>query len=643
MSSRKLLPLLAVLVVACGSSENGPLAPAPTAPTTKTFVPATASAPPATPASAAPTLADARKFYDDVDAHLRTLWVAAQRSAWVNETYITDDTDDLATRAQEASMAYLAEKIPASRKFDAVLAPNASPPPPEDLARMHHNLRFSTGLPAPLDAKERAELAGLSVQLTSMYGKGKYCPERLKNEKDEKRRCLNLDDLEKILHESRKWDELTDAWTGWHSIARPMREKYARYVTLLNEGAKAIGFDDVGQLWRSFYDMPPEKFAEEMERLWQQVKPLYDELHCYVRGKLRKTYGKDRVPEHGPIPAQTLGDMWAQEWTNVYPLVEPYPGQAKIDVTPRLVAKKIDEKGMVRIGESFFVSLGFDALPKTFWERSLFARPADRDVVCHASAWDVAYADDLRLKMCVKITEDDLLTIHHELGHDYYFHSYHTLPMLFQDGANDGFHEAIGDAIALSVTPSYLKSIGLLATVPKNDKAAMDVMMKRALGKIAFLPFGRLMDQWRWDVFSGKTPPSKYNESWWALREKFQGVSPPVARSEADFDPGAKFHIASSTPYARYFLAAIYQFQFHRAMCKLAGFTGPLSECSIFGSKAAGEKLKAMLSLGSSKPWPEALKVLSGETSADASAMLEYFAPLEKWLKEENKGEKCGW
>jgi peptidyl-dipeptidase A len=498
-------------------------------------------------------------------------------------------------------------------------------------------------LPAPLDAKERAELARLSVDLTSMYGKGKYCPERLQKEKDEKKRCLNLDDLEKIIHESRKWDELTDAWTGWHSISRPMREKYARYVTLMNEGSKAIGFDDVGKLWRSFYDMPEEKFAAEMERLWQQVKPLYDELHCYVRGKLRKHYGKEKIGEKAPIPAQILGDMWAQEWGNIFSLVEPYPGEAKVDVTKKLEAKKLDEKAMVRIGEKFFVSLGLDQLPDTFWERSLFKRPDDRDVVCHASAWDVAYDDDVRLKMCVKINEEDLLTIHHELGHDYYFHYYHKLPILFQDGANDGFHEAIGDAIALSVTPAYLHGIGLLDTVPKNEKAALDVMMKRALDKVAFLPFGRMMDQWRWDVFSGKTPPTEYNAHWWALRKQFQGVDAPVPRSEADFDPGAKFHIASSTPYARYFLAAIYQFQFHRALCRAAGFTGPLSECSIYGSKAAGDKLRAMLALGSSKPWPEALKVLSGETEADAGAMLEYFAPLQKWLKEQNKDQQCGW
>ncbi|GAC1544766.1 MAG: M2 family metallopeptidase [Polyangiales bacterium] len=648
MNPRRILfsALATLTVAACGAEPSGGPAPAtPTSPpsTTTTTTTTASSTSGSAAATSGPTLDDAKKFYATVDAELRKRWVAAQKATWVNETYITDDTDDLATLAQESSMAYLGEAIPASRKFDAVLSTSANPQPPADLARMHHNLRLSTTLPAPLDAVKRKELAALSVQLTSMYGKGKYCPARLAKEKDEKKRCLTLDDLEKTLATSRKYDELLDAWTGWHSISPPMREKYARYVGLANEGAKAIGFEDVGQLWRSMYDMPPEQFAAEMERLWQQVKPLYDELHCYVRGKLRKQYGKDKVPDKGPIPAHLLGNMWAQEWADVYSMVEPYPGQGSIDVVAKMKAKKLDEKGVVKIAEGFFTSLGMDPLPATFWERSLFKRPADRDVVCHASAWDVTYDGDLRIKMCVQINGTDLLTAHHELGHDYYYMQYHTLPILFQDGANDGFHEAIGDAIALSATPGYLKKIGLLDVAPNNPKAEVNVLMKRALEKVAFLPFGRMLDQWRWDVFSGKTQPAQYNAAYWALREKYQGVSAPVPRSEQDFDPGAKFHVASSTPYARYFLAAIYQFQFHRALCKAAGYTGPLDGCSIYESKAAGAKLKAMLALGSSKPWPEALATLSGETAADATAMLEYFAPLRKFLQEQNKGETCGW
>jgi len=455
---------------------------------------------------------------------------------------------------------------------------------------------------------------------------------------------MHLEELEKVLSTSRDPAVLAEAWTGWHDTARPQRDRFKRYVSLANEGAKEIGFDDVGALWRSGYDMKPADFEADVERLWGQVKPLYDELHCYARAKLRAKYGKDRVPEHGLIPSEYLANMWAQSWEDEFDLLAPYKGEPSLDVGKALVAKKVDAKGMVKIGESFFTSLGLDPLPASFWQRSMFTRPRDRDVVCHASAWDVTWSDDLRIKMCIEPTTDDLVTIHHELGHDFYFSQYYKLPILFQTtGANDGFHEAIGDTIALSVTPQYLKDRGLLATLPKGEKSRIDALMKKALEKVAFLPFGLLIDKWRWDVFSGKTPDAQLDASWWALKAKYQGVAPPEARTEGDFDPGAKFHVASSTPYIRYFLAFVYEFQFHRALCKAAGWTGPLDQCSIYGSKAAGEKLRAMLALGESKPWQDAMEVVTGERKADASAILEYFEPLRAWLKDQIKDEKCGW
>jgi peptidyl-dipeptidase A len=389
--------------------------------------------------------------------------------------------------------------------------------------------------------------------------------------------------------------------------------------------------------------MSAEDFGKDIERLWTEVKPLYDELHCYVRAKLRGRYGKDKVPEHAPIPSHLLTNMWAQEWGDLLDLATPYKNEPPLDVTKKLVAGGYDAKKMVKLGEQFFLSLGFEKLPDEFWTRSLFTRPKDREVVCHASAWDVTYSGDLRIKMCVQINEQDLVTIHHELGHDFYFQRYFKLPVLFQQGANDGFHEGIGDTLALAVTPGYLKGVGLLDQVPANDHGRINQQMKIALGKIAFLPFGYLIDKWRWDVFSGKTPKEKYNEAWWSLKTKYQGVSRPVPGTEDDFDPAAKYHVASSTPYIRYFLAAIYQFQFYRALCKAAGHTGPIDTCSFYGNKDAGQKLIAMLSLGASKPWQEALAVLNGETKADATAILDYFAPLRAFLKEENKSEQCGW
>ena len=413
-------------------------------------------------------------------------------------------------------------------------------------------------------------------------------------------------------------------WRGWHAIAPPIRPLFRRYVELGNKGARELGFRDTGAMWRSKYDMPPEAFPAEMDRLWNQVRPLYLSLHAYVRAKLREKYG-DVVPASGPIPAHLLGNMWAQEWENIYPLVAPKDADPGYDLTAILKAKHTQPLDIVRYGEHFFTSLGFAPLPKTFWERSLFLKPRDREVVCHASAWDVDQADDVRIKTCIEITAEDFSTIHHELGHNFYQRAYDQQPFLFRDSANDGFHEAIGDTIALSVTPEYLQKIGLLESVPDSSKD-LGLLLHKALEKIAFLPFALMIDKWRWQVFSGEIPPEKYNEAWWQLRLKYQGVAPPVERTEADFDPGAKYHVPANMPYARYFLADILQFQFHRALAQVAG-----------------DRLNAMLAMGLSEPWPRALEALTGQKEMDATAILDYFAPLKRWLDEQNSGKPVGW
>ncbi len=577
-----------------------------------------------------PTAKDAQAFVDKLNVDLRRLWTKQATAEWIKSTYITDDTEKNAATINEEVLEYTAQAIKDAAKFTGLKLP-------ADTARMLHLLRVSSSLVSPVDPKERTEMAGISAKLEGLYGKGKWCGA------DGKGKCRDLGELTEVMAKSRTYDELLDAWAGWHTISREMRPLYQRFVELANKGARSVGFGDSGAMWRSAYDMTPDAFERETDRLWQQVRPLYEDLHCKVRSELGKTYGKDKVPTDGPIPAHLLGNMWAQEWANVYPLVEPYKGVASLDVNAALVAQKYDALRLVKLGESFFTSLGLDPLPKTFFERSQFTKPRDRDVVCHASAWDVSYNDDLRIKMCIKINEEDLITIHHELGHDYYFHYYYKLPVLFQQGANDGFHEAIGDALTLSITPAYLKQLNLISAVPSDQKGLINFQMKTALEKIAFLPFGKLIDQWRWDIFSGKTRPEDYNKAWWELRKKYQGVAPPVPRTEADFDPGAKYHIPSNVPYTRYFLARILQFQFHRALCQAAGHKGPLHECSIYGNKAAGDKLRQMLELGASKPWPEALYAMTGSRELDASAILEYFTPLQAWLKDQNKGAKCGW
>jgi peptidyl-dipeptidase A len=491
-------------------------------------------------------------------------------------------------------------------------------------------LKLSLTLPAPKDPKERNELTKLAASMEGEYGKGKYCPD------GENGKCLSLPDLEQIMGNSRDPEELKKAWVGWHQIAIPIRKEYVRFVELSNKGASEMGFKDTGAMWRSKYDMEPDAFAAEMERLWQQVKPLYDSLYTYTRRKLSEKYGPTIVPLDKPIPAHLLGNMWAQGWSNIYPLLAPADADRGYDLTQNLKAKNTDYKQMVRYGEGFFTSVGFDPLPPSFWERSMLIKPADREVVCHASAWDIDYEKDVRLKMCISINEEDFSVVHHELGHNYYQMAYSGKPFLFRDSANDAFHEAIGDTIALSVTPPYLKQLGLIDKVPEQ-RADIGFLLNRALDKVAFLPFGYLVDQWRWKVFSGEVKPENYNQAWWDLREKYQGIVAPVPRSEQDFDPGAKYHVPANTPYARYFLAAILQFQFHRALCREAGFNGPLYQCSIYGNKKAGEKLKAMLAMGASEPWPAALKAMTGEDKMDATAIIDYFAPLKAWLDEQNK------
>jgi peptidyl-dipeptidase A len=523
-------------------------------------------------------------------------------------------------------MAYITKTAPEVTRFEKLDLP-------APVRRKLKLLKLSLSLPAPRDPAKRAELARIATFMEGTYGKGKYCPQRLKG------KCLTLGQMTTILAKSRKFDELLDLWRGWRTISVPMRGKYRRYVELANEGARELGFADLGALWRSRYDITPAEFEAEVDRLWNQVKPLYMDLHCHVRAKLRQRYGKARVPDRGPIPAHLLGNMWGQEWSNIFDLVAP-KRERGLNLERALKAKRVDERQMVRYGEDFFVSLGLDKLPATFWERSMFRKPRDREVVCHASAWDVDYVQDLRIKMCIKINDEDFTVVHHELGHNYYQYYYRHLPPLFRDSANDGFHEALGDTIALSVTPSYLKQLGLLRRLPKDS---LNPLMKRALDKVAFLPFGLLIDKWRWDVFSGKIKPDEYNKRWWELRTRYQGIIPPVTRSERDFDPGAKYHIPANVPYTRYFLAAILQFQFHRALCKVAGHQGPLHTCSTYGNKRVGERLRKMMAMGLSRPWPEALKVLTGEEQMDASAILSYFQPLHEWLKEQNKTRTCGW
>ena len=565
------------------------------------------------------TPAEAHQFLKVTEEKFDKLSLDGNRAAWVAQNFITEDTEALTAYFGEQQLDESGKAALAARRFNGVKMP-------ADDERKVKLLQLTLMLSDP---KERQAYADANAKLNAAYGKAKYCP-------TDGRACMPLGELEKTLATSRDPKALLDAWSGWHQQSPSYKKLYTDYVELSNKGAREMGYADTGALWRSGYDMKPEEFSAEMERIWQQVEPLYDSLHTYARYKLRETYGPDVVPLTGPIPAHLFGNMWSQSWDNIYPLLMPATGASKFDLTKVLEERKTSAKEMVQYGERFYTSLGMPKLPATFYERSLLEKPRDREVVCHASAWQLDGKDDVRIKMCIRPTEEEFAVIHHELGHIYYDLAYKNQSNLFRTGANDGFHEAIGDTIALSITPNYLKKVGLMNEEP-DPNADIGVLLKRALAKVAFLPFGYSVDKWRWDVYSGKTKPADYDKSWWQLREQYMGVKRPLPMLPDGFDAGAKYHVAADVPYARYFLAHLLQFQFHRALCKEAGFTGPLHQCSIYGSEKAGKKLWSMLEMGTSKPWPEALKAATGEDRIDGQALLDYFAPLKVWLDEQNK------
>ncbi len=580
--------------------------------------------------AAAQTAADAQKFVAGAEAQLSTYSDYAARVAWVNATYITDDTDALAARSGAEGTLLSVKLAKEAARF------NTTPGLDFDTRRKLDFLKQGIVLPAPSTPGAAEDLAVITTRLQSTYGKGKGTF---------KGKETSGNDIEALMGTTRDPELTKEMWASWHKVGQPMRADYIRMVEIANQGAKELGFADTGAMWRSGYDMPADDFARLIDTLLAEVNPLYSDLHCYTRMKLNAKYGDAVQPKTGPIRADLLGNMWAQDWSEIYDVVAPAgAGDIGYDVGELLKAKDYDPVKMVRAGEGFYSSLGFAPLPDTFWTRSMITKPADREVVCHASAWDVDNKDDLRIKMCTKVNSSDFVTIHHELGHNYYQRAYNKQPLLYLNSANDGFHEAIGDFVALNVTPDYLVKIGLLdaAKVPDPSKD-IGLLLRQAMEKVPGMPWTALVDKWRWGVFSGATPPSEYNRAWTDLRLKYQGIVPPVARTEADFDPGAKYHIPGNTPYARYFLARVLQFQFYQAACRQAGWKGPLHRCSIYGDKAVGAKLDAMLAMGASKPWPEALQAFTGTKQMSGKPMLAYFAPLQAWLKVQNKGQQCGW
>ena len=618
---------------------------------------------PASSTPAAPAGETADQFVARVNAEYRTLSAEFNSAQWLSNTYINSDSELLAAKANERWLTTLNGWIEQSRRFEG------QPMSPQT-ARALKLLKLMTAMPAPRDPKQLEELTRIATRMEGTYGAGKYCTGQ-----GEAATCRDIGQLSEVLAKSRDYDAQLDAWQGWHTTSQPMRKDYTRFVELVNTGAKEMGFADAGEMWRSGYDMSPVELAAETDRLWNQMKPLYEQLHCYARGRLDTTYGKQRGEvAGGMLPAHLMGNLWQQDWGNLWDILQPYKGVGELDINSSLrriaddnlsreldkpgddegseaartfmsqrAAKLTTAKAMTARAEDFYVSLGMPKLPASYWEKSQFIKPLDREVMCHASAWDLDMAGDVRTKMCIVPNEEELTTIYHELGHIYYDLAYNKQPPLFQNAAHDGFHEAIGDTIVLAMTPKYLASVGLVGAQQQGQEALVNAQMRMALAKVAFLPFGLMIDRWRWGVFDGSIKPGEYNKAWWELKAKYQGVAPATPRGEEFFDAGAKYHVPANTPYTRYFLSHILQFQFYKALCDASGFKGPLYECSFYGSKEAGARYWAMLSKGASQPWPQTMKELTGSEKMDASAVLEYFAPLQDWLKQQNAGQACGW
>nr|WP_242108594.1 M2 family metallopeptidase [Luteimonas aquatica] len=602
----------------------------------------------------------ADEFIARVNREYKEMYPEFTSSQWLSSTYINDDTKLLAAKGNERFLTQLKRWLEQAKRFEGQKMSPAT-------ARAINLLKLGTSMPPPKDPAKLTELTAIATDLEGQYGAGTWC-----RDKSDPKSCRQLGDLEEVLRNSRDYDEQLQAWQGWHTIAQPMRGEYQRFAELVNEGARDMGYADAGEMWRSGYDMSPTEFAAETDRLWGQVKPLYEQLHCYARTKLEAKYPDKGSVAGGLLPAHLMGNMWQQDWSNLWPMLVPFPDAGDLNITATLEKQyqaglndlliqenetmpaereadivhraQLDQaRRMTERAQDFYTSLGMPKLPASYWEKSQLIKPRDRDVVCHASAWDMNMSGDVRTKMCIKPNEEDFTTIYHELGHIYYDLAYNKQPPLFQNGANDGFHEAIGDTIVLAMTPRYLQSIGLVGEQKENQEALINSQMRMALAKVSFLPFGLMIDRWRWGVFDGSIKPGDYNKAWWRLKAQYQGVAPATPRGEEFFDPGAKYHVPGNTPYTRYFLSHILQFQFYKALCDASGYKGPLYACSFYGNKVAGQKFWAMLDKGASQPWQSTMRELTGNGKLDAAPMLEYFAPLQTWLKQQNEGRTCGW
>jgi peptidyl-dipeptidase A len=581
---------------------------------------------------------DISEWINAMDAELRTRESKLAYSNWDYVTNLTDVNRKKLEPVQNEFDSWFAAQVKTARAYRAIQHQICN----STASRLLKRIVYYSSVPRPNSATTAELINHLTNTMASTYGTATI---------SKAGKIYRLDpELTQIMASSRDYDELLWAWIGWHNVTgRPMREPYIELVRDMSEAARDNGFNNIGESWQ-MADFETLELELILDDLFAKIKPFYELLHAYVRRKLKDAYPQADIRHGGYIPAHLLGNMWGQQWTSIFDLVVPYSDVPQLDITESLEHDGYTPPIMFRTAEKFFTSLGFEPMTKEFWARSVIVRPNDgRELDCHGSANDFFTDKDFRIKMCTEVTAEDFQTVHHEMGHIEYFMAYRNQPALFRAGANAAFHEAIGDTVALSAsTPAHLRAIGLVDESKKRSKHELyrqeiNFLMLMALQKVAFLPFAYLVDKWRYAVFRGDVTADNYNQAWWKMREDYQGLKAPVPRTEADFDPGAKYHIPTNVPYSRYFLSFIGQFQFHESLCELAEHEGPLHRCDIYKSTKAGDRLKSVLSLGASQPWPEVMTQFTGQPQFKVDSILRYFKPLISWLKRANIGSTIGW
>jgi len=580
-------------------------------------------------------------FIQTAEEELRQSAVRSTFASWNYESNITDATQKVSDRATEAASLLTKKLGKEAQKFDIAQIQNLD-------VKRKLKLMKNIGT-AALPKQQLKEF----IELTTNMGKAYSTAKVLDRETGQK--SLSLEpELTTILARSRDPATLRYYWEQWREQSgKKIRNMYHKYVGLYNQAAKANGFVDASLMKVSAYES--DTFQQEMEDTWQGLRPLYQQLHAYVRTKLGEHYGPDVVPGRGPLPAHLLGNMWAQSWNNIADILRPFPTKPSINVTGEMIRQGWTPRKMFEKADDFFQSMGMDPMPPKFWSGSILEKPKDgRELTCHASAWDFYNGEDFRIKQCTRVNQEDFVTVNHEMGHVQYFLQYNNQSYLYRDGANPGFHEGVADILSLAVgTATYFQKLGLLGEEVDigDEETNINILFDMALERIAFLPFGYLVDKFRWDVYSGRTSLDNMNCHWWKLRHEIQGLAPPGPRDNSQFDAGAKYHVAGDVGYVRYFTAFIYEFQFYRALCLESGDyvpgdpKKPLHRCNFYGNTAAGDKLRAMLQMGASRPWMEAMEKMTGQRAMSTKAIREYFGPLETWLQQENRraGVEVGW